>query len=74
MVNELKPCPMCGGSDIQMERKTKERHRIENGKFVRMTLSERYKISCGSCLAETAFAFYLEDAINAWNRRCNDGT
>lgn len=72
-MDELKTCPLCGGSNIQMERKTTERHRIENGKFRRMTLSERYKISCGSCLAETAFAFYLEDAINAWNRRAENG-
>lgn len=74
MENDLKPCPFCGGMDIEMIRKTEERHAAENGKFRRKTLSERYKISCGSCLGETAFAFYLEDAISDWNRRCTDGT
>ena len=71
-MSELKPCPFCGGENIGVNRKAKEHFVWENGAFKRQTVSERFQIKCESCPCGTYFAFYLEDAINAWNRRVDN--
>ena len=68
-MSELKPCPFCGGEDIGLNKRTKENFVFCNGEFKRQTRSERYQIKCRSCPCGTYFAFYPEDAIEAWNRR-----
>ena len=60
MENELKPCPFCGGEAVV----------IDNGCFV--------DVSCKNfhCRGWADSLMYKskEEAIEAWNRRCNDGT
>lgn len=61
MENELKPCPFCGGKTIECYL------------YDREFGIERYKVCCFRCSAQ----FYRgtkKEAIEAWNRRCNDGT
>ena len=61
---ELKPCPFCGGEA-----------RIINNVF-----QDLWDISCidGFCYAhlssDEARYYELDDAIEAWNRRAEDGT
>lgn len=71
---ELKPCPFCGSRDIGMNRRTEEHHVCEDGKFRRSTLSERWQIKCENCPCGTYYSFYLEDAVNAWNKRASQTT
>ena len=70
---ELKPCPFCGGTAIELNRKTRENFAFINGVVKRRTLSERFQIKCENCPCGTYFGFYLEDVIEAWNRRAEDG-
>ena len=63
---ELKPCPFCGGKDIEM---------WENKQ---LTYTE-YRVCCMSCHIAQAGQYYYRrtDAVDAWNRRVgeqeNDG-
>ncbi len=59
-MNELKPCPFCGGEA-----------RIISHRF--HELSNTYGVTCKICGSETR-QFYRaeEDAVNAWNRRASD--
>ena len=56
MVNELKPCPFCGG----------EADWFWDG------INQRWQIRCEDCTAVVS-CDGLEDAIEAWTRRCEDG-
>lgn len=69
VISELKPCPFCGDKDIGMEKRSEEEYVLRDGAFKRSTVSERYQIKCRNCPCGTYFAFYVEDAIDAWNRR-----
>ena len=70
---ELKPCPFCGGTDIGMNKRTEDHFVRRSGEFKMQTKSERYQIKCRECPCETYYGFYLEDVIEAWNRRAEDG-
>lgn len=70
---ELKPCPFCGGKDIGMRRKCEEQFVKKNSEWKRITLSERFQIHCRNCPCETYYGFYIEDVIEAWNRREYNG-
>lgn len=61
---QLKPCPFCGSSAIVIE--TRYRHG-ENCYFI--------KCSNNNCrvIPETYEHSEMTDAIEAWNRRVNDG-
>lgn len=59
MMAELKPCPFCGG-----EAKIKT---IENGLLRKTTF---FYIRCTVCGNNTAVQYEKAEAINAWNRRC----
>lgn len=72
-VVELKPCPFCGGRDIELRRKQEEQFVKKHGMWKRSTLSERFQIHCRSCACETYYGFYEEDVIEAWNKRAPDG-
>lgn len=64
---ELKPCPFCGGVagfEWRGEHSMNDKHKV-------VTVAERYKIRCRNCCSGTYWAFYEEDAVNAWNRRAN---
>lgn len=65
---ELKPCPFCGS--------------MAGVKRLKQSVSARYYVGCfngrGRCIASehNYFGhFYVnrDDAVNAWNRRANDG-
>lgn len=66
---ELKPCPFCGSTDIGMNKRIEENLVMRNGKFKVQTCSDRYQIKCRNCPCGTYYAFYLEDAVEAWNKR-----
>ena len=72
--NELKPCPFCGGTaEIRM-----------SSEMVGFGMSDTlYFVKCTACrMRGSAFGSWDGDnqieriikAINAWNRRANDGT
>lgn len=66
-MDELKPCPFCGGEASFKKHSfyyDKERSFSDN----------TYGISCNNCFAES-YQFYQtkEKAIEAWNRRVEDG-
>ena len=65
MENELKPCPFCGGN-------------AEIREHTRIAKQKRYtyfRVGCEDCgLRFPKFSETIADAIEAWNRRCNDGT
>ena len=69
---KLRECPFCGGEDIGMNKRLEENFVLKGKEFKRQTVSERYQIKCRNCPCGTYFAFYLEDAIEAWNRRVGD--
>ena len=58
---ELKPCPFCGG----------EAEIYENN-IIKSLPS--YRVFCANCYSRT-YGMYdkLDDAIEAWNRRVNNG-
>lgn len=64
----LKPCPFCGGGAGYNKRK--EWNCDSKGNAV--TISARYKVACRVCGCGTAWLFYEEDAIDAWNRRADN--
>lgn len=59
MANELKPCPFCGGEAVaEMDE----------------SWSWEWEVHCPNCNATIAMGFGTEsEAIEAWNRRCEDG-
>ena len=59
---ELKPCPFCGG-----EAKIKL---FKSGIFKRITV---YYAECAVCGNQTKVQFETEQAIEAWNRRAQNG-
>ena len=63
-MNELKPCPFCGGEATLLHGQTENQY-----SYVR----------CGKCFSKTA-EYYIatthscdDKAIEAWNRRAGDG-
>jgi Lar family restriction alleviation protein len=61
MDNELKPCPFCGGEA------TLWKIRETDGPYYRP-----YHILCG-CGGRVGWFEEKKEAIDAWNRRVNDG-
>lgn len=63
---ELKPCPFCGGTEIVIQ--------SISGIFPRSSYQRTYKyIQCRSCFAMTADYATKPKAIEAWNRRVDNG-
>jgi Lar family restriction alleviation protein len=61
---ELKPCPFCGG-----EAKVYDHFRIARGKTWNY-----FRVGCEECgLRFPKFSEVKEEAIEAWNRRAEDG-
>lgn len=63
-MEELKPCPFCGGeANIAYE----ARRRYDKDKWV-----DGVRVYCGTCEAQM---FYTSEklAVEAWNRRKDDG-
>ena len=56
---ELKPCPFCGCTDIRVARDTD-------------AIIERHRAICFKCSAQM-YRGTAEKAIEAWNRRAEDG-
>lgn len=58
-MDELKPCPFCGSKEVRM--------RFDS-------VIESYYVTCKKCGAEVSQFYGLKDeAVEAWNRRANDG-
>jgi Lar family restriction alleviation protein len=61
-MDELKPCPFCGSDRITI--------------MVRLPFNDEvvgYYVFCSGCGARSALNFSEEIAIEAWNRRAEDG-
>ena len=65
MANELKPCPFCGG-DARV---------CADPTATRDTLGRKwaFNVCCDKCCATTGVAYSVDKAIEAWNRRTEDG-
>ena len=62
-MDELKPCPFCGGraeKDAEVIKKT-------NGRLW------AFSVCCSRCCASSGLAIEPETAIEAWNRRVEGG-
>ena len=57
MMAELKPCPFCGGKDFE----------------VVSVYGGEYYVDCLNCTTCGPSGETYEEAIEAWNRRCEDG-
>jgi Lar family restriction alleviation protein len=55
---ELKPCPFCGCNKVEIIESV-----IENGHYVH----------CEICDAKSSTYYRAENAVNAWNRRYDNG-
>ena len=73
-MKELKPCPFCGGENIEIST-CKELEDCAN--FEECQSIGFYSIVCninkGGCGASSGYYPTVEEAIEAWNRRTNDG-
>ena len=56
---ELKPCPFCG-------------NRADNITYLTRNKKQRYFVKCTKCNARMEYC-NRTSAINAWNRRADDG-
>lgn len=71
-MEELKPCPFCGGrAGIDIAESSYGKY-INDRKELVMNTSV-FHVACFNCLARTMDYQYSEDATSAWNRRCNRG-
>ena len=63
---DLKPCPFCGGREIVI--------RPVHGYFVGSAYQRTYQyIQCRNCFARTGDHGTRPKAIEAWNRRADNG-
>ena len=60
---ELKPCPFCGAKDENIKVKSD---------YIGFGLTQYYVV-CKSCLVNTRHFEIRKQAIEAWNRRADDG-
>lgn len=72
MENELKPCPVCGGKAIVLHMYDT----YDRADFGWSAGCGRYKANDGIHKKSMRVSGLLskQAAIEAWNRRCNDGT
>lgn len=61
---ELKPCPFCGCTRIEVYPNPNNELRYYG--------IEQYKVSCVNCAAQL-YRGEKEEAIEAWNRRADNG-
>lgn len=63
MENELKPCPFCGNNA-----------KIVKSRNIAAKTKEVYYVQCVGCEVRTPIKVEINTTVEAWNRRCNDGT
>lgn len=66
---ELKPCPFCGGEAEELYIKRKKLF----AKFFPPYTSHFAYIRCKVCVATSGLKWTRENAIEAWNRRADNG-
>ena len=59
-MTELKPCPFCGGNNIEVMRVFTVKSRYE------------FEVFCLTCKAAGPSGYRPDEAIDAWNRRVID--
>ena len=70
---ELKPCPFCGDKFPTQNQTTVKRYiRCNTGNNL-LTDNDSYEIACRICGCRTAVWCDMSRAIEAWNRRAEDG-
>ena len=62
MQNELKPCPFCGGENVEV-------FHPKYNPFIGL-----YQVQCYDCHFGYKQCHTEKEAVAAWNRRANDGT
>ena len=63
MATELKPCPFCGGNAKNVK--------LRN---IAVKIKEAYYVECAVCRVRTMVELDIDTAIEAWNRRAENGT
>ena len=64
-MDELKPCPFCGGEAII----SVDKYAVKDAKDRRWG----YTIICSNCCAMSGHTYTVEKAREAWNRRTDNG-
>lgn len=68
--SKLKPCPFCGERGYYVDTKEESVYKQSDPEFEKLFIkTTMYKIQCSGCSCQTAWSYYKEDAIDAWNRR-----
>ena len=73
---KLKPCPFCGSNLIGIKKSSAQYRVIDtyaDNSESYMTMSDEYNVFCDKCSCKTAAYFYIDVAIESWNRRASDG-
>lgn len=70
---ELKPCPFCGDKFPTQNTTTRKGHLVNIQGRSLLTENDSYEISCRICGCRTGVWCALSSAIEAWNRRAEDG-
>lgn len=60
----LKPCPFCGGTGEAYQAPTMRSLKIDD---------DVYWVQCRNCFGRAGNSYSKIEAINAWNRRAEDG-
>jgi len=69
-MNDLKPCPFCGGASFFL---VHEEYELEPKSEVTANKSVTYKVFCLECGCGTPYMRSKDEAIEAWNRRASNG-
>ena len=67
-MSELKPCPFCGGEDVEVINALEAQPEME---LVGLT-KDNWNVVCNECYAAGGTQRTALEAIEAWNRRVND--
>ena len=65
---ELKPCPFCGGTNVEVLNALEEQPEME---LVGMT-KDNWNVLCHDCCAFGGTRRTAVEAVEAWNRRANE--
>ena len=66
---ELKPCPFCGGKMVEVLNRLEEEPEME---LIGLT-EDNWNVLCRDCFGFGGTRRTAEEAIEAWNRRADNG-
>ena len=68
MMAELKPCPFCGGTRVEVFNQLEEQPEME---LIGLT-KDNWNVVCDDCFAVGGTRRTAAEAMEAWNRRVGD--